>query len=151
MNMIRLCLECGVDVRSIRPSQCLHNMFSIIQTLRSYNTVKITSQDADTEALLDSLQSALDTEAGLLAGSEDESESEAEVEGLEVMGGGERTGSGGWESVTCDQVPPDHLSVSPPAPPGSSIASSVYNIGSQFLGWGYSPSTPQQSPQTNKK
>ena len=76
-------------------------------------------------------------------------ESEAEVEGLEMMGGGER--AGGWESVTCDQVPPDHLSVSPPVPPSSSIASSVYSIGSQFLGWGYSPATPQQSPQTNKK
>ena len=149
MNMIRLCLECGVDVRSIRPSQCLHNMFSIIQTLRSYNTVKITSQDTVTDALLDSLQSALDTEVGLVTGSEDESDSEAEVEGLEMMGGGERTG--GWESVTCDQVPPDHLSVSPPAPSSSSIASSVYSIGSQFLGWGYSPATPQQSPQANKK
>lgn len=150
MNMIRLCLECGVDVRSIRPTQCLHNMFNIIQTLRSYNTVKITSKDTDTEALLDRLQSALDTEVGLVTGSEDESEGEAEVEGLELMGAGEK--AGGWESVTCDQVPPD-LPVSPLVPPSSSssIANSVYNIGSQFLGWGYSPATPQQSPQTNKK
>lgn len=139
MNMIRLCLECGVDVRSIRPSQCLHNLFSIIQTLRSYNTVKIASGGGDTEALLDTLQAQLDTEVGLVSGDTEESESEAE---LELMSG-ER--AGGWESVTCDQVP--ELSVSP-AP---SIASSVSNTVSQFLGWGYSPATPQQSPQTHKK
>lgn len=66
MNMIRLCLECGVDVRSIRPSQCLHNLFSIIQTLRSYNTVKIASGGGDTEALLDTLQAQLDTEVRIL-------------------------------------------------------------------------------------
>ena len=56
LNMVRLCLECGVDPRTIRPGQCLHNLFTIIQTLRSYNTVKIPGSCAAPDQLLDTLQ-----------------------------------------------------------------------------------------------
>ena len=56
LNMVRLCLECGVDPRTIRPGQCLHNLFTIIQTLRSYNTVKIPGSCSAPDQLLDTLQ-----------------------------------------------------------------------------------------------
>ena len=149
LNMIRLCLDCGVDVRNIRPTQCLHNLYNIIQTLRSYNTVKLHGPGYDKhEELLDVLQSQVDSEPHVSGGETDsESEDEADI----VWGGGQGGTGGGWESVTSDQVA--NVECSPP-PVHSSIASSVSNTVSQFL-WGFSAAppttTPQQSPQTNKK
>ena len=149
VNMIRLCLDCGVDVRMIRPTQCLHNLYNIVQTLRSYNTVKLPGPAHDNhEQLLDVLQSQVDSEPHCSGGETDsESEDEADI----VWGGGPGGTGGGWESVTSDQVA--NVECSPP-PAHSSIASSVSNTVSQFL-WGFSAApptaTPHQSPQTNKK
>ena len=141
INMIRLCLECGVDVRAIRPTQCLHNLFSLIQTLRNYNTVPLTS--LNTGDMLDTLQSQLDEETNIVC---DEADSDSDEDCDEGWRGGAPGGEAvsGWESVTSDQVSAPESS--PPSMPSqSSIASSV----SQFL-WGYS-NTPQNSPHTNKK
>ena len=131
INLIRLCLECGVDIRVIRPNQCLHNLFNMITTLRRHNTVTVSH--LNTDDMLHTLQSQLD--------SDDTAEADTDTDDDHEDGVGGAVASG-WESVSSEQV----VSVDPGH---QSIASSVSNTVSQFL-WGYS-NTPQHSPLINKK
>ena len=117
LNLARLCLECGVDTNNIKPAQCLHNLHRIIQTLRSYNTVRLDTTNSGRD--LDLLQAQLE---------EYEEESGSEEESCEGVLAGE------WESVSVDQVPQS-------VEAGPSIASAVSNTVSQLL-WGAALSPP---------
>ena len=144
LNMIRLCLECGLDICNVRPTQCLQNMFNLILTLKSGNTIRSPMSD-DEYQLLDVLQAKLDTEIQNCGDDVDSDDNTDDVWSPGV-GGGEEAG---WESVNTDQVVTMHQLSSGPV--HTSIASSVSNTVSQFLGWAQYNTSPHQSPQTNKK
>jgi len=144
VNIIKLCIKCGVDIRNIRSTQCLHNLYNLIQTLRANNSYRVPEDHdvSEQSELLDALQNQLETDMG---DDEDSDEDDDADDGMVGVAGG------GWESVTTEQIVASQMT----APQHSSIASSVTNTVSQFLGWGYSAAptsiTPQQSPQTHKK
>lgn len=142
INIIKLCIKCGVDIRNIRSTQCLHNLYNLINTLRANNRVTVHRDLSEQGQLLDALQNQLETEIGDDEDSDDDDDADDGMVGV---------AGGGWESVTTEQIVASQMT----APQHSSIASSVTNTVSQFLGWGYSVApasiTPQQSPQTHKK